>query len=174
MVMAFEKAVPAAVQRLSPLLTTPQDSVIRSNRLFEIRRQLGFLPPRLSGGYSEADPRPDQQAAVILTEGVFESARLAATDAKDTQSPESSAVAAESVKRLRCRVVNGSKDFRVRLVNLDIEWTSEGADAVPLKRGYLKTLTLLPGSATDLLAWFPTDVRDARCILRGVRGQPTG
>lgn len=173
-VMAFEKAVPAAVQHLSPLLAMPNDPVSRSGRMLSIRRSMGFWPPQLSRGYSEAVPRPDQQAAVTLTEGVLQSARLAAAGEIEAQSRQASADAAETVKRLRCRVANGSTDFRVRLVDLDIEWTNEGVDAVPLKRGYLKTLVLPPGSATDLLAWFPTDVREARCILRGVRGQPNG
>lgn len=172
--MVLEKAVPAAVQHLSPLLTMPNDVVSRSGTMLTIRRSIGFFPPRLSRGYSEADPRPDQRGAVTLTEGVLESARLAAAGDMEAQYQESSADAAESVKRLRCRVANGSNDFLVRLVDLDIQWTNEGADAVPLKRGYLKTLVLSPGSATDLLAWFPTEVREASCMLRDVRGQPAG
>jgi hypothetical protein len=133
---------------------------------------MGFLPPRFRNDYSEADPRPDQRAAVSLTAGVLESARV--TPLRNTNVQVSEIEPAKSVSRLRCRVTNGSKDFRIRLVDLDIEWRNEDPESAPMKRGFLKTLLLKPGSASDLVAWFPAEVRAARCLLRDVRGQPAG
>lgn len=109
---------------------------------------------------------------MTLTSGAIEPVRIDPAQVPGLQAPEPQAI--EPASRLQCRVINDSKNFRVRLADLDIEWTNEEPDAAPMTRGYLKTLSLEPGSATDILAWFPAEVREARCRLRGVRGQPAG
>jgi hypothetical protein len=78
----------------------------------------------------------------------------------------------ESVQRLRCVVANPTGDFRITLVDLDIEWTPAADASATMRRGYLKTASIEPQGSAAFLAWFPTELREARCILRGVRGQP--
>lgn len=78
----------------------------------------------------------------------------------------------ESIQRLRCVVSNPTRDFRITLVDLDIEWNLVGDPSTPMRRGYLKTASIEPGGSAAFLAWFPTEVRQARCLLRGVLGQP--
>ena len=76
--------------------------------------------------------------------------------------------------RLRCVVSNTARDFRVTLVDLDVEWNPAADASAAMRRGYLKTASIEPGGSAVFLDWFPTDVREAHCRLRSVRGQPAG